>query len=338
VYTAPVFPDSDEEKIGILLVNLGTPRAPDKASVRTYLNEFLSDTRVVERPPILWQPILKGIILNTRPKKSAEAYQSVWTDEGSPLLVISKKQRKALQEALDPDVAQYKVVLAMRYGSPSIRHSLFVLRKFNARRILVLPLYPQYSATTTASIFDEVTAQLRNWRWLPEMRFINSYADDPDYIRALAASVRQHWEAHGRAQKLLFSFHGIPQDYVDKGDPYAAECHRTIHALTTELGMSPDEWVNSFQSRLGPTQWLQPYTDETVKKLAQEGVESIDVICPGFSTDCLETIEEIGMENREYFLEAGGKAFNYIPALNDNPEHIQLMKNLILRHTQGWES
>ncbi|MEJ2309051.1 MAG: ferrochelatase [Gammaproteobacteria bacterium] len=336
MYTAPVFPDSDEEKIGILLVNLGTPRAPDKAAVRTYLDEFLSDTRVVERPPILWQPILKGIILNTRPKKSAEAYRSVWTDEGSPLLVISKKQRKALQEALDPEARRYKVVLAMRYGSPSIKHSLFVLRKFNARRILVLPLYPQYSATTTASIFDEVTAQLRNWRWLPEMRFINSYADDPDYIKALAVSVRQQWADHGRAQKLLFSFHGIPQDYVDKGDPYASECASTIHALTQELGMQDDEWVNSFQSRLGPTQWLQPYTDETVKKLAQEGVESIDVICPGFSTDCLETIEEIGMENKEYFLEAGGKTFNYIPALNDNPEHIQLMKNLILRHTQGW--
>ena len=338
MYTAPVFPDSDEEKIGILLVNLGTPRAPDKAAVRTYLNEFLSDTRVVERPPILWQPILKGIILNTRPKKSAEAYRSVWTDEGSPLLVISKKQRKALQEALDPEAMRYKVVLAMRYGSPSIKHSLFVLRKFNARRILVLPLYPQYSATTTASIFDEVTAQLRNWRWVPEMRFINSYADDPEYIRALAVSVRQHWADHGRAQKLLFSFHGIPQDYVDKGDPYARECASTIHALTEELGMQDDEWVNSFQSRLGPTQWLQPYTDETVKRLAQEGVESIDVICPGFSTDCLETIEEIGMENKEYFLEAGGKTFSYIPALNDNPEHIQLMKNLILRHTQGWES
>ena len=282
MYTAPVFPDSDDQKIGILLVNLGTPKSPDKSAVRTYLDEFLSDTRVVERPPIVWQPILKGIILNTRPKKSAEAYKSVWTEEGSPLLVISKKQRKALQQALDPDAEKYKVVLAMRYGSPSIKHGLDVLRsKFNARRILVLPLYPQYSATTTASIFDEVTAQLRNWRWLPEMRFINSYTDDPAYIEALAVSVRKHWEEHGRGKKLLFSFHGIPQDYVDKGDPYAAECEKTIHALTETLGLNQDEWINSFQSRLGPTQWLQPYTDETVKRLASEGVESIDVICPG---------------------------------------------------------
>jgi ferrochelatase len=225
----------------------------------------------------------------------------------------------------------------MRYGSPSIKHGLYVLRKFNARRILVLPLYPQYSATTTASIFDEVTAQLRNWRWLPEMRFINSYADDPDYIKALAISVREHRAKHGHGDKLLFSFHGIPQDYVDKGDPYANECMKTIHALTRELDMDDLQWINSFQSRLGPTQWLQPYTDETVKKLAKEGVESIDVICPGFSVDCLETIEEIGMENKEYFLEAGGKAFNYIPALNDSPAHIQMMKNLVLRHTQGWD-
>lgn len=337
MYTAPVFPDQDDEKIGILLVNLGTPQAPDKGAVRTYLDEFLSDTRVVERPPILWQPILKGIILNTRPKKSAEAYKSVWTDEGSPLLVISKKQRKALQQALDPDVNRFKVVLAMRYGSPSIKHGLHVLRKFNARRILVLPLYPQYSATTTASIFDEVTAQLRNWRWLPEMRFINSYADDPDYIKALAVSVREHHAKHGHGDKLLFSFHGIPQDYVDKGDPYANECMKTIHALTRELDMDDQQWINSFQSRLGPTQWLQPYTDETVKRLAKEGVESIDVICPGFSVDCLETIEEIGMENKEYFLEAGGKTFNYIPALNDSIAHIQMMKNLVLRHTQGWD-
>ncbi|MGD8265779.1 MAG: ferrochelatase [Chromatiales bacterium] len=337
MYTAPVFPDSDDEKIGILLVNLGTPRAPDKGAVRTYLDEFLSDTRVVERPPILWQPILKGIILNTRPKKSAEAYSSVWTEEGSPLLVISKKQRKALQQALDPDVNRFKVVLAMRYGSPSIKHGLSVLRKFNARRILVLPLYPQYSATTTASIFDEVTEQLRNWRWLPEMRFINSYADDPDYIKALADSVREHRAKHDQGEKLLFSFHGIPQDYVDKGDPYASECMKTIHALTQELGMDDGQWINSFQSRLGPTQWLQPYTDETVKNLAKEGVESVDVICPGFSVDCLETIEEIGMENREYFIEAGGKQFNYIPALNDAPAHINMMKNLVLRHTQGWE-
>ncbi|MGD8556086.1 MAG: ferrochelatase [Chromatiales bacterium] len=337
MYTAPVFPDSDDEKVGIMLVNLGTPRAPDKGAVRTYLDEFLSDTRVVERPPILWQPILKGIILNTRPKKSAEAYSSVWTEEGSPLLVISKKQRKALQQALDPDVNRFKVVLAMRYGSPSIKHGLSVLRKFNARRILVLPLYPQYSATTTASIFDEVTEQLRNWRWLPEMRFINSYADDPDYIKALADSVREHRAEHGQGEKLLFSFHGIPQDYVDKGDPYASECMKTIHALTQELEMDDRHWINSFQSRLGPTQWLQPYTDETVKKLAKEGVESVDVICPGFSVDCLETIEEIGMENREYFIEAGGKQFNYIPALNDSPAHIEMMKNLVLRHTQGWD-
>jgi ferrochelatase len=342
MYSSPPFPEDDKQPIGILLVNLGTPDAPDTASVRRYLVEFLSDRRVVERHPALWQPVLHGVILRTRPKRSAAAYQKIWEQGGSPLLLISQQQQQALQRQLDDSEGDsrygYRVVLAMRYGSPSIADGLKQLREHNARKILVLSLYPQYSATTTASIFDEVTACLKKWRWIPEMRFINSYATDPAYIDALAASITTYRDQQQRSQKLLLSFHGIPQEYVDNGDPYADECRQTAALLVEKLALADDQWLLTYQSRLGPTQWLQPYTDSSVEQLAGDGVVSLDVVCPGFSVDCLETLEEIAMENRENFIRAGGKTFHYIPALNDNPAHIRMMQQLVLRHTAGWFS
>jgi len=339
MYSTPPFPDDEKRPIGILLVNLGTPDAPDRASVRRYLAEFLSDRRVVERHPAIWKPVLHGIILRTRPKRSAAAYQKIWEENGSPLLLFSQQQQQALQQHLDTSSDSgdgYRVALAMRYGSPSIADGLKQLRDQNARKILVLSLYPQYSATTTASIFDEVSARLREWRWIPEMRFINSYATDPAYIDALADSITSYWDQQQRSQKLLLSFHGIPQEYIDSGDPYADECRQTASLLAEKLSLSDNQWLLTYQSRLGPTQWLQPYTDATIEKIAGDGIESLDVVCPGFSVDCLETLEEIAMENRDNFIRAGGKTFHYIPALNDNPAHIAMMAELVSKHTRGW--
>lgn len=331
------FQHDQAETIGILLVNLGTPDRPDQAAVRRYLKEFLWDPRVVEMARPLWWLALNLVILNTRPKRSAAAYAKVWTAQGSPLLVISEQQQAALQQALSDTDMPIRVALGMRYGNPSITAALAELRDAGARKILVLPLYPQYSATTTASIFDAVTAELRTWRWLPELRFVNHYPDDPHYIAALADSVRRYRSEHGDAERLLMSFHGIPQEYFDKGDPYFCECHKTGRLLAAELGLADDAWQISFQSRLGPKQWLQPYTDKTLEQLAGAGVKSVQVICPGFSADCLETLEEVAMENREVFLHAGGERYAYIPCLNDAPLHIEALANLVRRHSAGWQ-
>ena len=324
-------------RIGVLLVNLGTPDAPDRGSVRRYLKEFLWDPRVVEVPRPVWWLVLNGVILNTRPGRSARAYQKIWTAEGSPLLTISRRQRDALAGALARHFGdEVPVALGMRYGNPSIRSALEELRDANARRILVLGLYPQYSATTTASIFDAVTAELRRWRWLPELRFVNHYHDDPAYISALADSVRHHRADAGDAEKLLMSFHGIPEEYFHNGDPYFCECHKTGRLLAEALGLTSDQWQLSFQSRLGPKRWLHPYTDQTLESLANSGVRSIQVVCPGFSADCLETLEEVAMENRDIFLAAGGERYEYIPCLNDDAGHIAALTGLVDQHTQGW--
>lgn len=323
--------------LGILLVNLGTPDAPTTPAVRRYLAEFLSDPRVVSIPPLIWKIILYGIILRIRPKRSAEAYRSIWSDEGSPLLVIAQKQHQALKQQLAERLTgRVEVALAMRYGNPSIRQGLEMLRTANAQRLLVLPLYPQYSATTTASIFDAVTRELQGWRWLPEVRFINRYHDDPSYPRVLAESIHEFRQAHGGADKLLFSFHGIPKDYFDQGDPYPNECRKTAQETISHLGLNENEWAIAFQSRFGKQEWVKPYTDETLKEWGGQGVESVQVVCPAFSADCLETLEEIAVENRDYFLEAGGKSYAYIPALNQRPDHIEMLTNLILRHIRGW--
>ena len=324
-------------RTGVLLVNLGTPEAPERAAVRRYLKEFLWDPRVVEMARPIWWLVLNGIILNTRPARSAKAYRKVWTEEGSPLLQISGRQRAALAGRLAENPGgEIPVALGMRYGKPSISTALETLRDADVRRILVLPLYPQYSATTTASIFDAVTSELRGWRWLPELRFVNHYHDEPRYIAALADSVRRHRATHGGAERLLMSFHGIPEEYFHKGDPYFCECHKTGRLLADALGLTAESWQISFQSRLGPKQWLQPYTDHTLEALAAQGVKSVQVICPGFSADCLETLEEIAMENRAVFLEAGGERYEYIPCLNDDAAHMEMLAALVAQHTQGW--
>jgi ferrochelatase len=330
------FHHDQPSQMGVLLVNLGTPEAPDRASVRRYLKEFLWDPRVVEVPRPIWWFVLNGLILNTRPRRSAKAYQKIWTAEGSPLLLISQRQRTALAARLEQRFGcKIPVALGMRYGQPSIPSALAGLQDVGVRRLLVLPLYPQYSATT-ASIFDAVTAELRQWRWLPEVRFVNHYHDEPAYIGALAESVRRHRAEFGDAERLLMSFHGIPEEYFHKGDPYHCECHKTGRLLAENLGLSEHQWQISFQSRLGPKQWLQPYTDKTMQGLAQNGVKSLQVLCPGFSADCLETLEEIAIEDRDIFLEAGGERFEYIPCLNDDADHIDLLAGLVEQHTQGW--
>lgn len=323
--------------IGVLLVNLGTPDSPSAADVRRYLKEFLWDPRVVEVSRPAWWLVLNLVILNTRPRRSAKAYAKVWTDAGSPLLVISRRQHAALQAELEQQFdVPVKVALAMRYGRPSIAAGMQELRAAGVKKMLVLPLYPQYSATTTAAIVDAVAAELRHWRAVPELRFINDYHAHPSYIQALADSVRKYQAEQGVPEKLLVSFHGIPQDYVDAGDPYASQCYRTAGLLVQALGLPAESWQLSFQSRLGPKQWLQPYTDHTLKALAQQGVKNIQVICPGFSVDCLETLEEVAMENRDIFLAAGGERYGYIPCLNDDASHIHLFSELVAQHTQGW--
>jgi protoporphyrin/coproporphyrin ferrochelatase len=331
------FRHDQPDRTGILMVNLGTPDAPDRASVRRYLKEFLWDPRVVEGSRIAWWLVLNLVILNTRPSRSAAAYRKIWTAQGSPLMDISRRQQEALQARLEERHGDaLHVALAMRYGKPSIRDGLERLRDAGARRVLVLPMYPQYSATTTASIFDEITHQLRGWRWLPELRFVNHYHDEPAYITALAESIDAWRAAHGEAEHLLLSFHGIPQEYFDKGDPYYCECQKTGRLLAEALGLQTERWTLSFQSRLGPRQWLQPYTDKTLEGLAQRGIKSVQVVCPGFSADCLETLEEIAVTNRDRFLAAGGKEFGYIPALNDGAAHLNMLADLALRHVGGW--
>jgi ferrochelatase len=306
--------------------------------VRRYLAEFLADPRVVEFPRWLWWLVLHGIILRIRPRKVARAYQSIWTDEGSPLLVINQQLHRALKTALKQTYGDNLVsALAMRYGKPSIAAGLDELRQQNVQRLLVLPLYPQYSATTTASVFDEVTHVLQQWRWLPETRFINQYHDSAQYIHALTDSIKQHWQRHGQADKLLISFHGIPQRYHEAGDPYYCHCQKTARLLSEALQLKEGQWQTTFQSRFGREPWLQPYTDETLKQWGAAGIQSVQVICPGFAIDCLETLEEIAEENRAYFIKAGGKSYEYIPALNASPPHVEVLQALIQRHIQGWD-
>lgn len=324
--------------IGVLITNLGTPDAPTPVALRKYLAEFLSDPRIIEVPKPIWWCILHGVILRTRPKKSAEAYEKVWTENGSPLLDISLKQLAAIKTSLQNKTdLPVKVELAMRYGNPSIKSGLEKLREANAKHLLILPLYPQYSATTTASTFDALAKELTQWRWLPELRMVNHYHDNDAYIEALANSIEQHWQINPKPEKLLFSFHGLPKHYFLAGDPYHCECHKTARLVAEKLELDDGEWQVTFQSRFGPREWLKPYTDVTLKELAKKGTKSVNIVCPGFSADCLETIEEINIQNREFFTEAGGEQFSYIPALNDKPEHIELLSSIICQHLQGWE-
>lgn len=321
----------------ILLCNLGTPSAPTAPAVRRYLAEFLGDPRVVEIPALIWKPILYGAILPLRPKASAEKYQSVWTEEGSPLLVYTQKQAQALQEALTASGhTDLLVVPAMRYDAPNIATQLDALKAQGIARILILPLYPQYSSTTTASVVDYINAWTRRQRAFPEFRFINDYATDAGYVEALVQSIQAHWAEHGQAQKLVMSFHGIPARNIALGDPYQAQCHQTAQRVVAQLGLSESQYMVTFQSRFGRAEWLQPYTQPTLEAQAQQGLESVDLICPGFTSDCLETLEEINMEVREAFLHHGGKSFSYIPCLNNQAPWINALHDLVLRHTAGW--
>jgi len=329
--------DEDKSCTGILLTNLGTPDAATPSAVRRYLAEFLSDPRIVEAPRWIWWLVLHMVILRIRPKPVAKNYQKVWTAEGSPLLSISQKQQKLLQDAITPHFkGVVKVELAMRYGNPSIKNGLRNLKDAGAKRILVLPLYPQYSATTTASTFDAIADELKTWRWLPEFRMIQHYHDHDAYIQALVTSIVSFRQQNGAAEKLLFSFHGLPQRYLDHGDPYFCECHKTARLVAEKLELKDEQWALSFQSRFGREEWLKPYTDKTLINWAHEGIKNVQICCPGFSADCLETLEEIKVENRDYFLNAGGEKFDYIPALNDNTDHIGMMGQLIKQHASDW--
>jgi ferrochelatase len=333
----PDFQHTEIPAIGVLLANLGTPDAPDSPALRRYLREFLLDPRVIEMNRFAWWLILHLFVLTTRPPKSAALYRKVWTPEGSPLLVISRRQAAALETALRREVGNpLHVAVAMRYGNPSVKAAMRELAAKGCRRMLVLPFYPQYSAVTTGSTVDAVAAEIMSWRWMPEIRTINGYHDEPAYIRALAASIRDAWADGGPAEKLLFSFHGIPQRYFLAGDPYFCHCHKLARLTAEELALPADRWQVSFQSLFGREEWLKPYTDKTIQEMAKSGIRSLDVVCPGFSADCLETLEEIDEQNREIFLHAGGERYRYIPALNDRPDHIQAIAGLALRHLQGW--
>ena len=332
----PAYTHGQAPRTAILLCNLGTPDAPTAPALRRYLGQFLSDQRVVEIPKPLWWLILHGIILRTRPAKSAAKYASIWTPEGSPLAVWTSKQATLLRGWLGEAGHQVLVRHAMRYGNPSIASQLDALKAEGATRILILPLYPQYSGTTTASVFDAVYTWAARTRNVPELRFVNHYHDDLGYINALAATIQTHWKHHGPPDKLVMSFHGVPERTLHLGDPYHCESHKTARLLAQRLGLQKDDYQVTFQSRFGKAKWLEPYTEPTLVALAQAGTKKVDVICPGFTGDCLETLEEINMEAREAFLHAGGTTFNYIPCLNDSPDFIRALAQLTQAHLGGW--
>jgi ferrochelatase len=325
------------ERIGILLVNSGTPQAADAAAVRAFLRRFLVDPRVVELPRALWLPLLYGLILPLRPRRVAAKYRRIWSAAGSPLRDLSERLRAELAAALALRMlAPLTVEVGMLYSAPEVPAALTALHAAGAQRILVLPLFPQYCGATTGAVYDQVSSALRRWRALPELRLIADYHDHPGYIEALRASVAGHWQAHGRTAHLLISFHGIPERYVQRGDPYFERCQTTARLLADELLLRDGEWSVSFQSRFGPAQWLKPYTRGVLLGMPARGVRTVTVVCPGFAVDCLETLEEIDIENRDAFMRAGGERYEYVPALNDRPAHAQCLAGLIEQHCQGW--
>jgi ferrochelatase len=332
-------PDYDHgapARLGVLLVNLGTPDAPTTRAVRRYLAEFLSDPRIIEGPALVRWLLLHGVILRLRPRLSARAYAQIWTPAGSPLLVHSTALADALRDAVTAATAGAgDVELAMTYGEPSIARGLERLRSRNVRRLLVLPLYPQYSATTTGAIFDRVARVLSRWRWIPEFRLVSQYHDEDAYLAAIADSVAKRWQSQDRAP-LVFSFHSIPQRYFAAGDPYHCQCHATARGIAERLKLAEGDWTVSFQSRFGREPWLEPYTDAVLARYARDGLRAVTVVCPGFATDCLETLEEIALRNRAAFLAAGGERFDYVPCLNADPPHVALLMHVVRRHAAGW--
>lgn len=333
----PSYAHGTPEKTGILLVNLGTPDAPTAQAVRPYLKEFLSDPRVVEIPKAVWWFILNGIILNVRPKKSAAKYATVWMPEGSPLRVYTERQARLLEGHLSQRTqAPYVVEYAMSYGNPSIASVMQKLKAQNCTRILVVPMYPQYAASSTATVFDRVFAAVQTMRNAPAIRTIKHFHDDAGYIEALAANVNEYWMKHGRPEKLVMSFHGVPKYTLEKGDPYHCECHKTGRLLAQELGLSKEQYVVSFQSRFGKAEWIKPYTTATLLELGKQKTKRIDVVCPGFTSDCLETLEEIAQEGKEDFQHAGGGEYHYIPCLNERNDWIVALTDLVMANLQGW--
>lgn len=336
--TEPSYAHGTAEKTAILLINLGTPDAPTAQAVRPYLKEFLSDSRVVEIPKPIWWLILNGIILNVRPKKSAAKYASIWMPQGSPLKVYTERQTRLLQQHLQTRTGNAPLVVdyAMRYGNPSIANVLSKLKAQNCQRILLLPLYPQYAASATATAFDAVFNELIKMRNMPALRSLKHFHDDLGYIRASAQNIRDYWAVHGRPAKLVMSFHGVPGYTLEKGDPYHCECLKSGRLIAEELGLSQEQYIVSFQSRFGKAEWIKPYTTATLQELGQQGIKRVDVVCPGFVADCLETLEEIAQEGKEDFQHAGGGEYHYIPCLNERPDWIQALGDLTLANLQGW--
>jgi ferrochelatase len=332
----PRYAHGQADTTGLLLCNLGTPDEPTTPAVRRYLREFLSDPRVVEIPRAVWLPLLYGVILPLRSSRSAAKYASIWTDRGSPLKIHTERQAQLLQEQLSQRGHRVVVRYAMRYGNPSIASGLEALREAGARRILVLTAYPQYSGTTTASVIDAVNTWVTHARQVPELRFVNRYHDEAPYIDALARTIEAYWQVHGRPDHFVMSFHGVPERTLMLGDPYHCECHKTGRMLAERLGLQKDQYTVSFQSRFGKAKWLEPYTEPTLHALAERGVGRVDVACPGFTSDCLETLEEIGMEGKEAFLTSGGKAYHAIPCLNDHPAWIEALADIAQKHLAGW--
>lgn len=324
-------------RTGVLLMNLGSPDAPTPPAIRRYLAQFLGDPRVVELPRALWLPILYLFIVPFRPKRLVHAYGSIWMDEGSPLTVYSKLQAVKLHARLSEQYGQdVPVALAMTYGNPSVASAIAELERQGVRRIVVLPLYPQYSGSTTSACYDAVFAEVQKRRWMPDLRTVGCYHDHPSHIAALTNSVRRHWQAQGRGDHLLMSFHGVPQHYVTNGDPYYCQCQKTGRLIAEALELDPDAYSISFQSRFGKAPWVQPYTDATVRALAGRGIRRLDVMCPGFAADCLETLEEISIAGAADFIAHGGEQFRYIPALNDHDEHIEMLAGMLEAQLHGW--
>ena len=320
------FQHENEQKKGVLIAYLGTPDSPDVLSVRRYLKEFLSDPRIIEVPKIIWWFILNIFILNFRSFNSARLYKSIWTDGGSPLLVNCIKIKEKIQKSLP---SNYQVALGMRYGNPSIKSALNELKEANCRDIEVITLFPHYSATTVGSIFDAVSTEIKSWRWVPSVKFLNSYHDNPLLIEILSKRIKKSFESQGKPDKLVFSYHSIPKKYFDSGDPYHCLCQKTSRLIAEKLSLDEKDYITAFQSRFGPSEWLKPYTSETMKSLPKEGIKSVQVVSPGFGVDNLETLQEIDIENKEYFEDAGGENFHYIPCLNDDDDHVEFLISLI---------
>ena len=322
-----------KNKIGILITNLGTPDSPTKKDVKKYLNQFLMDKRVIDLPRLFWVPILKIIILNTRPRKSAKLYKSIWMEQGSPLLVFSKNILNKISDQMSNHIT---VALGMRYGSPSINSAMDLFKKENISKILILPLYPQAGSPTTASTFDAVSDYLKNNPWMPNLKFVSGYHDKDEYINALAKSIDLSFKNNGVPDKLIFSFHGMPERYLEKGDPYYCFCHKTTRLAAEKLGLNEKIYDIAFQSRFGSEKWLKPYIDELITEQAKKGIKHLQIISPGFSVDCLETLEEISIQYRKVFMNNGGEKFEYIPCLNDSEDQISLIKSIINNNIADW--